>query len=119
MGSIGGIAIAIAICIGIEGSDGDGFGNASNSIQACSTPNGYVANNTDCDDSKAAVFPGATELCYGIEDDWDGQIDDNPVDGNPYYADADGDGFGDPAVSIVACSVQNGYVANNLSLIHI
>ena len=30
-----------------------------------------------------------------------------------YYADADGDGFGNPVVSQVACSQPSGYVLNN------
>ncbi|MCC6308829.1 MAG: putative metal-binding motif-containing protein, partial [Chitinophagaceae bacterium] len=94
-------------------SDGDGFGDASNSIINCSLPNGYVENSADCDDNNASVFPGANELCNGIDDDCNGQIDENPVDGNTYYADADGDGFGNASNSIQACSTPNGYVANN------
>ncbi|HQW62287.1 MAG TPA: putative metal-binding motif-containing protein [Ferruginibacter sp.] len=93
--------------------DGDGFGNPSISMQACAAPNGYVANNTDCNDNNLSIYPGANEICNGIDDDCDGQIDENPVDGNSYYADTDGDGFGNPNISIQACSLQNGYVTNN------
>ena len=32
---------------------------------------------------------------------------------NSYYADVDSDGFGDPAVSIMACSAPTGYVEDN------
>ncbi len=46
-----------------------------------------------------------------------------PKDGGPkhdacallaFYADADGDGFGDPLVAVLACSAPAGYVANSL-----
>ena len=91
--------------------DGDTYGNASDSIEAESVPEGYVTDNTDCDDTNAAVNPGATEVCNGIDDDCDGQIDEGVK--TTYYGDADGDGYGDPANTTEACSVPDGYVEND------
>ncbi len=52
--------------------DADGYGDNSKPAQACSAPQGYVTDNTDCDDSKASVHFGATEVCNGIDDNWIG-----------------------------------------------
>ena len=59
-----------------QDADGDGFGTPAVTIQACSAPAGYVANNTDCNDSNAAIHPNATELCNGVDDNCNGQIDE-------------------------------------------
>jgi surface protein len=55
--------------------DGDGFGNAAVSINACSAPSGFVSNSTDCNDANPNVNPGAIEICNGIDDDCNGTID--------------------------------------------
>jgi len=49
--------------------DSDTYGNLSNTTQACTAPSGYVSSNTDCDDTKSAVHPGATEICLNALDD--------------------------------------------------
>ncbi len=92
-------------------SDGDGFGDASNTVQACSAPTGYVADNTDCDDTEANAYPGNTEVCDGIDNNCDGQIDEGVT--TTFYADSDGDGFGDPNVTTQDCSAPTGFVADN------
>ncbi|MFT3769699.1 MAG: putative metal-binding motif-containing protein [Minicystis sp.] len=91
--------------------DGDGFGNAGVTTQACSAPAGYVANNSDCNDANAAVKPTAAETCNGIDDNCNGQIDENVK--LTFYRDADGDGYGNPGVTTQACTPPAGYVTNN------
>jgi hypothetical protein len=56
--------------------DGDGYGDSANTLRQCSAPAGYVENAGDCDDSNAAVHPGATEVCNGGDDDCNGLVDD-------------------------------------------
>jgi len=91
--------------------DGDGYGDLASSVQACSPPLGYASNNQDCNDFNAAVYPAAPELCDGIDNNCNGQTDENT--GNTYYRDSDGDEYGNPAVTVKACSKPSGYVTNN------
>ena len=70
----------------------------------------------DCSDSDGTRFPGADEICDGVDNDCDGSIDDEDdvVVGAPtWYHDGDGDGFGDPNDSTVACSAPADHVADN------
>jgi MYXO-CTERM domain-containing protein len=93
-------------------SDGDGFGDASSSIEACSAPSGHVADATDCDDDDATIKPSATELCDGVDNDCDGAVDNDADDAPTWYADSDGDGFGDPDATSTACAAPSDHVDN-------
>ena len=56
--------------------DGDGFGDlALPSDDACTPPASHVAASTDCDDSTIAAKPGGLEICDGIDNDCDDDID--------------------------------------------
>ena len=99
--------------------DGDGVGapTAATHLQ-CDDGGGYVAGNTDCDDTNAAVHPGADEVCdsTGTDEDCDGLVDDDDdslVDPEPWYVDADGDGHGDPSLPVAACLEAEGTVDNS------
>ena len=63
----------------------------------------------DCDDGDPAVYPGATEACNGVDDDCDGFVDEELTPPR-WYADADGDGWGDASVFVDACVAPEGYV---------
>ncbi|MBI5739348.1 MAG: DUF4215 domain-containing protein [Nitrospirae bacterium] len=58
--------------------DGDGHGDPSESIEACSPPSfEYVSDSTDCDDSRSDIYIGADEVCDGLDNNCNGQTDDN------------------------------------------
>jgi len=93
-------------------SDGDGYGNRSGaSIETCDgPPSGYVDNDLDCDDSDPDIYWGHAEICDGKDNDCDGNVDEG-LGSATYYADNDGDGYGDSSDSQVSCSgTPSGYV---------
>jgi hypothetical protein len=71
-------------------SDGDGYGDPGEAVQTCFAMAGYVADNTDCNDSMAVI---------------------NPL--TIWYRDYDEDGYGDPAASLQQCASPQGYILDN------
>lgn len=68
----------------------------------------------DCDDTNPDINPLRPEICNGVDDDCNGDIDDG-LQVFTYYEDADGDGYGDVAVALDTCLQQppQDYVTNN------
>ncbi|MCB9762036.1 MAG: putative metal-binding motif-containing protein [Alphaproteobacteria bacterium] len=92
--------------------DADTFGDPASPATACAAPEGHVADATDCDDADATVHPGADEVCDGVDQDCDGEVDEDATDAPTWYADADADTFGDPTVTVDACEAPEGHVAD-------
>lgn len=82
-----------------QDADADGLGNATVSQLACEQPTGYVADNTDTDDTCMGTVD-ACGICDGTGE-------------TTWYEDADEDGLGNPDVSQLACDQPTGYVADN------
>ena len=89
--------------------DGDGYGNPFQPVQACAVYAGVSSNAQDCDDSNAAIYPYATEVCNGVDDNCNQAVDDNATDQTIYYLDADFDGVGGTTFEF-ACTQPSGYV---------
>jgi hypothetical protein len=93
-----------------EDADADGFGNPDMFIETCDVPQGYVFESSDCNDADATINPAADEICDELDNNCDGQI--NEEIGDLYFADADGDGFGNADAVINSCFGEVGYVLN-------
>ena len=82
--------------------DGDGLGDSSDSQQACSAPSGYVADSSDlCDDNTACNYDAnsvANAVCTYA---------------TTWYADSDGDSYGDTNTTTTACTQPSGYVSTS------
>ncbi len=84
-----------------EDADNDGFFAAA----GCGTEQ-------DCNDNDPLTYPGAPEICDHKDNNCDGTIDDG-ITKNTYYLDIDGDGFGNPDISIQDCKLSSGYSTDN------
>ena len=68
-----------------------------------------MLNFSDCDDNNETVYPGAREVCDGLDNNCDG-FTDNGIELIVQYLDNDGDGFGNPQEGIENCNLLDGYV---------
>ncbi len=109
-----------------EDFDGDGYGNAESTtvgspllvagevVQPVASE-GFVVDSTDCNDADGAVHPGVAEdglVPDGVDNDCDELVDEDYVGVEvTFFADADGDGYGDAESTTVAVTTtENGEV---------
>jgi len=91
--------------------DNDGHGDPSAEVTACFAPSGYTTIGDDCDDARIDVNPDVAEVCDGVDNDCDLDADDG-LPFSDWYADEDGDGFGDPNSVVSLCAPLGGFVAD-------
>ncbi len=91
-----------AATLGARDDDGDGFVSSL----CCDG----ASCGDDCDDTRAAVHVGSTEVCNRIDDDCDGRVDEGVSIAG--FVDADRDGYGDATMPTTACGSAVGFSAN-------
>lgn len=85
--------------------------NCINAANAVDNDGDGFDNTVDCNDFDPNINPSATEICDNIDNNCNGLIDEGLAVN--YFADNDGDGFGDPFNSILSCTGQVGFVLDN------
>ncbi len=61
--------------------DGDGYGTDASATVACVSPPGTVSTGGDVDDDDPTVYPGAQDICDGVDNDTDGDTDEDAIEG--------------------------------------
>ncbi len=101
------LLLALAFACGDKGDTGSRGGS-----DAVDADGDGIFEDNDCNDQDATIYPGADELCDGVDNDCDDEVDEDAVDAATWYGDRDGDGFGAPDVQAEACAAPTGMVDN-------
>ncbi|MEC7983828.1 MAG: MopE-related protein [Myxococcota bacterium] len=83
----------------IKDNDGDGFGAVTED------PN--YTSGEDCNDDDPNIYPDASELCDGVDNNCNGEVDEDAT--TIFYFDRDGDGYGGDEDTLSACEPPEGY----------
>jgi predicted outer membrane repeat protein len=100
-----------------EDLDGDGYGSSrvipDSDLDCDNEPATTASFSGDCNDlpgEGASANPRMEEVCDGLDNNCDGQIDEiTSPDSRDYYIDLDGDGYGVVSTTIRACAPPLGY----------
>lgn len=91
--------------------DGDGYGIDESRCLCVSEGEFAALERGDCDDNNRKVTPVAKEICNGVDDNCNSEIDEgeNTEGCRPFYYDADGDGYGIENNSKCLCKADGLY----------
>jgi hypothetical protein len=68
---------------------------------------GDACGQTDCNDQNPDIHPDADETCDRIDNNCDGVVDNDAVDGRAFYFDGDNDGWGDSEQVVMGCQAPS------------
>ena len=93
--------------------DTDGYGDDELKLCLCEAGQGYTATvGGDCDDNSGSIHPGVQEVCNGLDDNCNDDIDeDGSLGCFTFYQDHDEDGFGNSFKSQCLCGPKEDFTA--------
>ncbi|MEY3085053.1 MAG: hypothetical protein RL037_1233 [Bacteroidota bacterium] len=56
--------------------DGDGFGDDATGVEQCVQPANTTTIGGDCDDADSTIYPGVSEICDGLDNNCNNNIDE-------------------------------------------
>lgn len=88
-------------------SDGDGYGEPTTPVMACSPVDGMVGDATDCDDTNSEIRPGARDVCNdSVDQDCDGADRSCPYTGDQDLSSAAASVVGVSSMDMVPISLS-------------
>ncbi len=89
--------------------DADGLGDDATGVYSCEPIAEFINQGGDCDDQNPEVNANVVEICNGVDDDCDGEVDED-FEKKLWVADMDGDGHGSPSgESQISCAEPAGF----------
>ncbi|MFK7930855.1 MAG: putative metal-binding motif-containing protein [Myxococcota bacterium] len=104
------LALVLIACNGDDPTDET---DVDTDIQPVDADGDGFNDDVDCNDSDAAINPGADEICNERDDNCDDVIDTDAIDRVEVFTDDDDDGFGDPTTAELVCEAAANQVENN------